>query len=377
MKPKFIHNIPIVFLLILFGLLFSSCSTSRQIDKKFKKEKTFEKGFSGLAVYDLERDKMIYERNSGKYFTPASNTKLFTFYTGLKVLGDSVPGLKYFIKNDSLFFTGTGDPSLLNPDLPESPVLNFLKKHEETLVYVAPLFEEEYFGPGWAWDDYNSYYSVERTAFPIYGNRVHFQFPSDKKKPKVLPGIFTDSVFAEDLSEENSRITRELSRNRFSYSEKRPIKAAEQNVPFKYSSSLIVKMLSDTLQKKVGFVQAIPEGFGNARTLYSIPVDSMYKTMLQVSDNFIAEQLLLLSAGKLSDTLKADIAIKYMQKNHLKTLPDEIKWVDGSGLSRYNLFTPASVVELLKLIYEEVPQERLFDLLAVGGVSGTIKNNYA
>lgn len=359
METKKYYNVPIVLFSICFGIIFASCSTSKRIDKRFEEENTFEKGFSGLAVFDLEKNKMIYERNSGKYFTPASNTKLFTFYTGLKILGDSVPGLKYLIRNDSLFFTGTGDPSFLNPDLPESSVLDFLKNREETLVYVAPHFEEEFFGPGWAWDDYNSYYSVERTTFPIYGNRVNFKFSSEESKPKVHPEIFKDSVFAEDLSTQLSGIKRETSRNRFGYSAQKTSRTTEQNIPFKYSSPLLVQMLSDTLQTQVNLLKIIPEGFEDARTLYSITVDSIYKTMLQVSDNFIAEQILLLSAGELSDTLKAKIAIDYMKENHLQSLPDEIRWVDGSGLSRYNLFTPRSVVALLRMIYAKVPQERL------------------
>jgi len=107
-----------------------------------------------------------------------------------------------------------------------------------------------------------------------------------------------------------------------------------------------------------------------------VPVDSLYKVMMQESDNFIAEQLLLMCSQALSDTLQPEIAIRYIKKNFLQDLKDEPRWVDGSGLSRYNLFTPRSVVHLWKKIYERVPRERLFSLLATGGKAGTIKNWY-
>ena len=102
--------------------------------------------------------------------------------------------------------------------------------------------------------------------------------------------------------------------------------------------------------------------------------DSLYQEMMQESDNFIAEQLLLVCADKVSDTLKSEIAIDYVKKKFLFDLPDEPIWMDGSGLSRYNLFTPRSIVRLWEKIYALVPRERLFGLLAVGGESGTIKN---
>src|SRR5688500_9230324 len=73
--------------------------------------------FTGFALYDLDKDRMIFEQPSDKYFTPASNTKLFTLYTCLNMLVDSIPGLRYIERNDSLIFWGTGDPSLLHTTL--------------------------------------------------------------------------------------------------------------------------------------------------------------------------------------------------------------------------------------------------------------------
>ena len=98
--------------------------------------------------------------------------------------------------------------------------------------------------------------------------------------------------------------------------------------------------------------------------------------MLENSNNFIAEQILLLAANELSDTFQTKIAINYMKENYLKDLPDEPVWVDGSGLSRYNLVTPRSMVKLLEKIKNEVPYEELFATLPVGGKTGTLKEQF-
>ena len=89
----------------------------RKIRKLFKHSAIVNDHFTGFALYDIDSKKMIYELNSDKYFTPASNTKLFTFYTCLKMLGDSIPALKYVNRNDSLIFWGTGDPAFLHTGL--------------------------------------------------------------------------------------------------------------------------------------------------------------------------------------------------------------------------------------------------------------------
>jgi serine-type D-Ala-D-Ala carboxypeptidase/endopeptidase (penicillin-binding protein 4) len=369
---------PIVPLVILTGvLLLASCSSTRKIDKAFEKSQAFEQGFSGLAVYDLSRQKMIYEHNADKYFTPASNIKLFSLYTGLKVLGDSVPAVKYEIRGDSLIFTGTGDPSFLNPDLQESRVFDFLKVRDEKLYYLPPPFTEKYFGPGWSWDDFNSYYSVERSSFPVFGNRVSIEFPQGVDSPAVTPRIFRDSLQHNNSSENFRGVRRDMLSNKFKYNPNIVQRTSAQQVPFKYSTELLLNVLRDTLEKEIVLLKEPDPKFQNPKTLYSIPVDSVYKRMMEVSDNFIAEQILLMAAGVIADTLKTGIAIDYMLKNHLQDLPDEPQWVDGSGLSRYNLTTPRTMVALLRKIKNEAPVERLFGLLATGGVSGTLKNNYA
>ncbi|SFN29152.1 D-alanyl-D-alanine carboxypeptidase/D-alanyl-D-alanine endopeptidase [Salegentibacter flavus] len=364
--------------LIIFGLIIflGSCSvskrTTKNIDNSFREAPAFKQGFAGFMVYDPEEKKILYNHNGRKYFTPASNTKLFSLYTGLKILGDSVPALKYTIKNDSLFFTGTGDPSLLNPNLPDSQVIPFLNERNETLVMVPPVYTEKHQGPGWAWDDFNSYYSAERTPFPIYGNLVEFTFKSSEEKPEISPTIFSDSIVISETK--RSRVRREIRSNTFLIQNSKREINFSQNVPFHYSTEMAAALLSDTLKKPVFIKKSSEMKF--TEKLYSIPVDSMYKRMMETSDNFIAEQILLMAAQQISDTLKSDIAIKHMKETFLKNLTDEPYWVDGSGLSRYNLFTPRTMISLLLKIKEEVPEDRLLSLLATGGQSGTLRNFY-
>jgi D-alanyl-D-alanine carboxypeptidase/D-alanyl-D-alanine-endopeptidase (penicillin-binding protein 4) len=115
----------------------------------------------------------------------------------------------------------------------------------------------------------------------------------------------------------------------------------------------------------------------DAKTIYSTKSDSVFKQMLLPSDNFVAEQLLLVYANKLGIELNTGKVIDYVTKTYLTELPDKPRWVDGSGLSRSNLFTPRDMVKLLELIYHEVKDEkRLFDLLPAGGKSGTLRNAY-
>lgn len=327
----------------------------------------------GFFLYDPLSHKSLIDFNADKYFTPASNTKIFTFYTGLQVLGDSIPGLRYALQNDSLIFWGTGDPSFLYNEVCKSGrTFQFLKDHPFNLYYSQSGFDATPLGAGWPWDDYPYGYSAERSAFPLYGNTVTFT-DTTSGNVQASPPYFQSHLSRTERRKE-PEIQRGFDDNQFTFSPGADSMNFTRVFPFKTSAEITVTLLSDTLKRKVSLVDIpAPTSVG---VVYSVPSDSLYKVMMQESDNFIAEQLLLMCAGVISDTLKTEVAIEYAKKNLLFDLPDEPQWVDGSGLSRYNLFTPRSIVRLWQKIYEKMPRERLFPLLATGGVSGTIKNAY-
>lgn len=326
---------------------------------------------TGFMLYDPAEKKSVYEYNSNKYFTPASNTKIFTFYASLKIIGDSIPALKYELTADTLYFWGTGDPSFLyHNTFDNGRIFTFLKNSNKLLAFSTSNFQTTNFGAGWAWDDYNDYYSAERSPLPIYGNV--FSVASNGTDIKVQPRYFNKHLSL-GQTESKAKLIRNVDNNNFKFYPSRS-SSLEADIPFKVDPMITTELLRDTLRKDLKNVnRSLP---ANAITVFSVPSDSLYRVMMQESDNFIAEQLLLMCAGVLSDTLQPEIAIAHVEKNFLNDLPDKPVWVDGSGLSRYNLFTPRSIVRLWEKIYELVPRARLFSILATGGKSGTIKNWY-
>lgn len=359
-------------------LLLSACSAERQmshrVSKVFSESSQLKQYQVGFALYDLSKAAMVYEKNADQYFIPASNTKLFTFYGGLKMLSDSIPSLRYVEKGDSLIFWGTGDPANLQSQLKNHRAYDFLKNAGKQLFFAPGRYSGSFYGKGWAWDDYNDYYQAEIDELPLMDNLVDFK--TQNGALVVTPKTFAAQTSIDSLSKATTfSVTRDFNANRFKHPNVGPTSNYNQKVPFKVSLTTTLQILSDTLGKQVNTLNMLmPE---NAKTLYGAKTDSVLKEMMLPSDNFIAEQLLLVYSNKLGRELNAEKAIAYIQKEYLTNLPDQFIWVDGSGLSRYDLVTPRTMIKLLDLIYKEVnDSKRLFNMLPAGGMTGTLKNAY-
>jgi D-alanyl-D-alanine carboxypeptidase/D-alanyl-D-alanine-endopeptidase (penicillin-binding protein 4) len=385
----------------LCAFLLLGCSTSKQapaatvatppppppygpaeIMRQVTESPVLKQSFAGFALYDPELGRMVVEHNTDKYFVPASNTKLFTFYASLKMLGDSIPALKYAVRGDSLLFWGTGDPTFTHMDVKNTIAYDFLKNRPEKLYYIEAPFTSTPFAINWGWDDYNYYYQPERSVFPIHGNVVKFARKNASSPPSKVANPFTvaPALFKPLVKTDNRWIpqgdafVREWRNNNLTFYPKLARAEFSVEVPFITSPEMTVKLLADTLKRPVKWVKRpVPPG---GLTLYGLPADTVYKRMLQVSDNLFAEQLMALCSGTISDTLSVERGIEYAMENYLTDLPDTAVWVDGSGLSTKNLFTPRSIIFLLQKLLQERPRERLLPLLAAGGQPGTFEKIY-
>ena len=108
-------------------------------------------------------------------------------------------------------------------------------------------------------------------------------------------------------------------------------------------------------------------------TLYTNADEKLYRALLQNSDNGIAEALLLMIANKINGEMQTKLAIDTILKEWNTWLPDPVEWVDGSGVSRYNMITPRTLVKVLQKIYNSIGWQEITTLFPQGGVSGTIK----
>ena len=394
---------------LLLITFFSSCSITQQIHKQANtillKDTAISSGHIGISIYEPATNKYWYNYDATKYFIPASNTKLFTLYAGMKYLGDSLVGLRYVQSHDTIVFQPSADPSFLHPDFISQPVFDFLKKNK-TIVYENPLqsWQAEPLGFGWAWDDYNNDYMVERSEFPIYGNLLKIK----SKSISTLPGDFHISQFAEitppyfykdeffegiNISEVGLsnqeiyfRAKRILGENKFSLTATK-LKPITQSIPFTTKSKyFIYDLLSDTLGNYIYntlgelmkcFDCKLPTVLNSTKykIIHSQPSDSLFKPMMHRSDNFFAEQTLLMASNEHLGFMSDAKIIDTILKSDLKEMPQKPKWVDGSGLSRYNLFTPQSFVYLLNKMKNEFGLERMKNILATGG-EGTLSSYY-
>lgn len=354
------------------SMLFSSCSVSKQISRQASnillKDSAISTGHIGISIYEPATDRYWYNYDATKYFVPASNTKLFSLYAGMKYLGDSLVGVRYEIDKDSLVqIQPTGDPTFLHPEFLKQPVYAFLKS-SKWISFTNQTFTDNFMGMGWAWDDYTSSYLVQRSNFPIYGNLINIKKAGNgvTVTPSIHPYFIPESTNLQNGFD----VQKKWDDNLMTITE-----GTNQRlfVPFTPNSLDIIEMLKDTLH-----IPVMPDLDFNGKlshTIHSQPVDSLFKPMMHRSDNFYAEQTLLMASNEHIGFMNDEKIIDTILNTDLKDIPQRPKWVDGSGLSRYNLFTPQSFVYILNKLKNEFGLERLKNILPTGG-EGTLSAYY-
>jgi D-alanyl-D-alanine carboxypeptidase/D-alanyl-D-alanine-endopeptidase (penicillin-binding protein 4) len=357
----------------------AGCSPARQLSRSAREtvldDEALRAAHVGISIYEPSTGKWWYNHQGDKYFVPASNTKIPTCYAAMKYLGDSLVGLRYALNGDGLLLEPTGDPTFLHPEFSHQPVLSFLQSTNKTMALSLANWGDQPWGNGWSWNDYSESYMAERSSMPIYGNVVRFSAPLNSLK--VVPayfGRFTAPDTGQVVDNYPTGVRRALAGNEFRI-EARSSKVSSAEAPFYTHNSVLARaLLADTLHKAVALsYKLIDRKSGFA--VYSQPTDSMLRPMMHRSDNFYAEQSLLMVSNEVLGVMNDARIIDTLLKTDFKDLPHRPRWVDGSGLSRYNLFTPQDMVVILDKMQREFGMERIKAVFPTGG-TGTLGSYY-
>jgi D-alanyl-D-alanine carboxypeptidase/D-alanyl-D-alanine-endopeptidase (penicillin-binding protein 4) len=375
---------------ITIGIVFliSSCSVQKQIAKSANKEvldaASLQTAHVGISIYEPATHKYWYDYQGDKYFVPASNIKILTCFAAMKYLRDSLVGLRYVtlgkVDNKDVWIQATGDPTLLHPDFIKQPVVDFFKRDTSISFGLVTnnQWKDEAFGSGWSWNDYTASYMSERSLFPVYGNVIRFY--GGDNGINIVPnhidlGYGGTGDIGDAFSYKNKKynFSRAKDKNLF-YWDYSTSDFKYEEIPFITSDKMAIDFLKDTIKGLK--LTAYPNiSLSNPKLIHSQPTDSILKPMMHRSDNFFAEQSLLMVSNEMLGVMNDERIIDTILKTDFKVLPQKPRWVDGSGLSRYNLFTPQDFVVILNKMKNEFGMERIKDIFPTGG-EGTLNNYY-
>ena len=372
---KFENLLKLLFIAVATVMILSACSV-RQAQKTLLNSEGVKGAHVGIAIYNDSKEQWLSKYQSDHYFTPASNVKILATYLGLQFLGDSLPGWKMAENADTLFLMPLGDPSFMHPEFKHQPVVDIIKNTNKQVVIVGNNQDQfEIFGSGWSWADYAEDYQPERSRMPIYGNVVHF-YQSNKKLEAIKPFYFFKDIVDLGKAEEKNW-SRSRTGNRF-FTTNENNKSKYFQVPFSQEDMPMVKaleLLNDTLGKKISFQKQSTLPATSYKTIKTVPTDSLLKIMMLRSDNFYADQIVLMASEQLFGKMDDAALLDSTKKLFFADLPQKMRWADGSGLSRYNLNTPENYIAILQQMHAKFGEARVKNIFEKGG-EGTIAAYY-
>ena len=364
---------------------------------------------AGAKFYSLDRQQVIYSRNSDSLFTPASNMKMFTSAMALKKVGPDYRfhtrlytngTIKGTVLTGDLYIKGFGDPSLVTEQM--WILVNELKNLPITKVEGNIIADNSYFDGQGRLKSWSSYRGPEAYLAPMGALSFNFNTvtvyvePGEKpgERPRVVidPDVDYFRVRNKAVTTGSKRSRRKLIVNRLGrkgYDEivisgRVPKNVARKrfflNVtnPQKYTASVFERFLNQAGVRVTGRVKQgqVPEHATLLLDHESPPLGRILRGLNKFSNNFIAEQILrTLAAQYMGEpgTTKNGVLLlqEYMQE--LGFTPDQYRMVDGSGLSKANLVTPDQVIALLEDAHSDLSIfPEFISALGVMGLDGSV-----
>ncbi len=381
----------------------------------------------GVQVMSLRTGQVLYTRNAGQEFVPASNRKLFTGALALDQLGPDFQYRTYLYRTGKVDAAGTlkgnlvirpqGDPTFsdrmlktLAPgtkqefpsdwiyrDWVDKVQAEQIKHVDGELVVDCSDWVLDNLQPkGWPARIKEDYYAPKTSPLTINENLMEFRVKPGKAGG---PGIVEFVPPAEGYPVVNNTVTGgkggvSISRDpsgKIVLSGAPTARSATETYaapcdnPTLYAAAVFRSHLRERGITIAGSIRVVtqkravpPPTSENVVAVYlSPPISEVVKTMMRQSNNHFAEQIYVsvsairMGAGSYRNS-KA-IEMQFLRKSGLND--PAMNFEDGSGLSVMNKVAPDDVCRLLAAMQKHPASKAYFESMAVAGQrDGTLRN---
>ncbi|HRH44390.1 MAG TPA: D-alanyl-D-alanine carboxypeptidase/D-alanyl-D-alanine-endopeptidase [Pyrinomonadaceae bacterium] len=388
---------------------------------------------TGKVIYEENAEKYLMPASNMKSYTMSTAMERLTpnFRIVTSVYAGAMPDTSGVVKGDLTIF-GRGDVSMAfafrpnaspNAVLSNADYLKVLEPLADKIVQAGVkriegnlVGDESYFNsdalPGtWEWDDLQWYYGAEISALPILDNAVDLSVKATSLNApcavQILPmnSLFTivnHCVTSASGNKRDLQVVKKLDRNILEISGTMPVgdRGYSGSVAISRPSQLFIEMLRQLLQQK-GVIITGQNRVVNAKEkalmsvastaapieitkLESPPFSVIAAKTMKPSQNMYTETILRILGEQFGDKTDpkstSDTRGLGVVKNFLAQAgiaPDSVIQHDGSGLSRHDLITAASNVQLYSYMARSPNAQAWRDSLTIGGVDGTLRSRFA
>ncbi len=411
---SFLHSAaPIILAVLPFALSAQAETLQQRITSVLEKPDYEAVSFVGISILDTTTGEELFSQYTNKLFTPASNAKLFSSAAALDVFGPDHT-FQTTVHHDgtledgtltgSLILHGGGDPTLFTDSLKAlaAQVSEKVNVIHGNLIVDVSLFNSPLKGPGWMWDDNPDTYSMSISPLMLNYNTTRITV-SQTQNGQLSARLFPETQYpvVEFLGGFGPvRINRKPFHPTFTVtgSELPESGRAETTLavydPAPWIGHAFYSML---LEQGIEFTQAgdsgstgtqpstqpivvakVPQQGTQLCSVQSKPMSEILTLFNKPSENAIGEVLLHHLAGptgaKPANWRNGSAALATWLEETVGLQKESFRLQDGSGLTRYNLITPAGTTQLLQHMAKGPNAKTYLESLPIAGVDGTLRN---
>jgi D-alanyl-D-alanine carboxypeptidase/D-alanyl-D-alanine-endopeptidase (penicillin-binding protein 4) len=411
---------------LLSFLLFAALPGAAQplaarIERAIDRQPEAKRSHWGIRVVSLKSGQTLYQRNADKYFTPASNTKLYStalallrlgpdyrFVTTVMAPGEPVAGE---IRGD-LSLVGGGDPTMSWRKYPyekggvsEPPLAAIeafageiaakgIRRITGDIIGDDTAWPWDPYPSGWAMDDATWAYGAPISALMVNENSIELRIrPAEAEglaaRISLTPALeyyWIDNRVVTQAGRRAVRVEREGRLVRVSGQVSAGGGDRTENLAIDDPALYAAHALHEALSRRGVAIRGVPLARHRLRDEPWIPVTGVElarresrplaeiaQVTNKVSQNQMADMLLRAAAD---GTGKGGVEQLELLLSSIGVDRDDYTFYDGSGMSRLNLTSPAATIALLRHMWASPLRAAWVASLPVGGVDGTLETRF-